>query len=78
MGKIATPVKHHKIAVQQRWISSGERDRLSYFSSWIKTVRQYKAGKLRNSAAMLWYICSNQGFCTNPPQNTTKFEQSKL
>ena len=56
MGKIATSVKHYKIAVQRRWISSGERDRLSYFSSWIKIVRQYKAGKLRNPAAMLVHV----------------------
>ena len=56
MGKIATSVQHYKIAVQRRWISSGERDRLSYFSSWIKIVRQYKAGKLRNPAAMLVHV----------------------
>ena len=56
MSKVSSSVKHYKIAVQRRWISSGERDRLSYFSSWIKIVRQYKAGKLRNPAAMLVHV----------------------
>ena len=56
MGKVSSSVAHYKIAVQRRWISSGERDRLSYFSSWIKIVRQYKARKLRNPAAMLVHV----------------------
>ena len=40
--------KQYKTAVGRRWISGGERDRLSYFSCWAKVVRLFRVGKVKN------------------------------
>ena len=46
----------YKTAVDRRWVSSGERDRLSYFSCWAKVVRLFRSGKVKNPGAMLSHI----------------------
>lgn len=46
----------YKTAVDRRWVSSGERDRLSYFSCWSKVVRLFRSGKVKNPGAMLSHI----------------------
>ena len=49
-------VKQYNVAVKQKWISSGSRERLNWFSSWTKCVRQWREGKVKNPAALMTKI----------------------
>lgn len=49
-------VKQYNVAVKQKWIPSGSRERLNWFSSWTKCVRQWREGKVKNPAALMTKI----------------------
>ena len=51
--------KNYNTAVQQKWITSSSRDRVSYFAVWAKCVRQWRSQKIANPAAMLVHVIKN-------------------
>lgn len=60
MTSLAECLRHYAIAIQQKWIDSGSRSKLSYFSSWAKCVRLYREERLTNPAAMMVHVIKNQ------------------
>jgi DNA-binding MarR family transcriptional regulator len=53
-------VSQYRIAVKQKWIPSGSRERLNWFSSWTKCVRQWREGKVKNPAALMTKIVKDE------------------
>ena len=51
--------KNYITAIQQKWITSSSRDRVSYFAVWAKCVRQWRSQKIANPAAMLVHVIKN-------------------
>tara|TARA_R110000824_G_scaffold219867_1_gene406872 strand:+ start:101 stop:808 length:708 start_codon:yes stop_codon:yes gene_type:complete len=60
MKSLAECLRHYQIAIQQKWIDSGSRSKLSYFSSWAKCVRLHREERLANPAAMMVHVIKNQ------------------
>ena len=49
-------LQQYRTAVRQKWITPSERDRLSWFSTWSKCVRQWREGKVAEPGALLTSI----------------------
>ena len=53
MVNLEYAIMNYQAMVKQKWVSSGERDRLSWFSCWTKCVRQWREGKVKEPGALL-------------------------
>jgi hypothetical protein len=77
MKSLAECIKHHRIAIEQKWIDSGSRTRLSYFSSWAKVMRLWREERIQNPAAMMVHVIKS-GLLHKYPANCDEEKALKI
>jgi DNA-binding transcriptional regulator YhcF (GntR family) len=77
MKSLAECIKHHRIAIEQKWIDSGARTRLSYFSSWAKVMRLWRDERINNPAAMMVHVIKS-GLLHKYPANCDEEKALKI
>ena len=77
MKSLAECIKHHRIAIEQKWIDSGARTRLSYFSSWAKVMRLWREERIKNPAAMMVHVIKS-GLLHKYPANCDEEKALKI
>lgn len=59
MSSLAECQKHYRISIDRKWITSSDRDKLSYYSCWAKVVRKGRESEAMNPAALLVHVLKN-------------------
>jgi hypothetical protein len=60
MANAEYAVGQYRKAVQQKWVADTARERLGWFASWAKCVRQWREGKVRNPGALMTKIMKTE------------------
>lgn len=60
MANAEYAVSHYRKAVKQKWIADTARERLGWFASWAKCVRQWREGKVRNPGALMTKVIKTE------------------
>jgi len=60
MSNAEYAVSHYRKAVKQKWIADTARERLGWFASWAKCVRQWREGKVRNPGALMTKVIKTE------------------